>query len=129
MIVVRKGNPRQIKTLQDLKQDKLRVGLGHSTNSAMGSLTKKMLEKYDIYEILEKGGHMREFDSGHMLVSTFLAPKTASMDVMIVYRSNVMSNPSNLKKCEVIDLNEAETQRLFSDAEFWIRHHQVLEQD
>ena len=28
-----------------------------------------------------------------------------------------------------MDLNEAETQRLFSDAESWIRHHQVVEQD
>jgi len=108
VIVVRKGNPWRIKTLKDLKQDRLRVGLGHGINSAMGSLTKKMLEKYGIYESLKQGGHMREFDSGHMLVNTFLAPKAAAMDVMIVYRSNVMSNPSNLEKCEVIELNEAE---------------------
>jgi len=47
-ILVRKGNPRKIRTLQDLLQPGLRLGLGDPRACAVGRQTRKILEKNGI---------------------------------------------------------------------------------
>lgn len=47
-ILVQKGNPKGIKTLQDLLQPGLKVGLGDPNVCAIGKVTRKILAKNDI---------------------------------------------------------------------------------
>jgi len=45
VMIVDKGNPRKIKTLEDLTKPGIRLGLAHPEKSALGFLTKILLEK------------------------------------------------------------------------------------
>lgn len=54
-ILVKKGNPKNINSLEDLLQNGLRLGLGDSKACAIGRKTKKILEKNNIaWQDIEK---------------------------------------------------------------------------
>jgi ABC-type molybdate transport system substrate-binding protein len=74
VLVVPKGNPKKIKSLEDLAQADLKIGLGHPKNSALGALTDDLLKKLRLhtrvyandrkYPIVHK-------DAGHDLVKSW----------------------------------------------------------
>src|SRR5205085_4173911 len=45
VLVVPKGNPKQIKSLQDLSRPGLRIGVGHEKQCALGALTKETFDR------------------------------------------------------------------------------------
>ena len=63
VIIVPKGNAKDIKTLEDLARPNLRVGIGNQIYSSSGQITKYMLKKLDVGpDILE---NVRVETKGH----------------------------------------------------------------
>ena len=108
VIAVHKDNPVSIKAPQDLLNPELRVGVCHPEDSALGYLTKQMLSDpmFDgMYASLEQSKTL-EVDTGPTLVSQIIA---GGLDAVVVYRSNVVANPANLDKLEIIPIDDAGT--------------------
>lgn len=84
VILVPKGNPKHLNSLQDLCAPGLKIGLGHEKQSALGALTKKVLEAAGLYEALKKNVAV-ESPTGDMLVNQC---RTGSLDASVVYISN-----------------------------------------
>lgn len=85
MILVAKGNPKNIKTLQDLLAPGIRLGLPHHEKSAMGNVAWKMLKDMGIYDALQKNMKV-ESPTGDFLVNQL---RTGSLDAIIACRSNL----------------------------------------
>lgn len=98
-IIVKKGNPLGIKTLEDLAKPGLKIGVGHPEQSALGSLTKKLLESKSLYEKI-KPNIRSETPSADMIVAQF---KAGSLDVCLVYIANVVYMKNEI---EIIPINE-----------------------
>ncbi len=84
MIIVQKGNPKGIQTVQDLIKPGLRVGLPHHEKSAMGSVAWKMLGQMNLADAL--GQNLKvESPTGDFLINQI---RTGSLDAIIACRSN-----------------------------------------
>lgn len=84
MILVQKGNPKKIQTVQDLTQPGLRVGLPHHEKSAMGNIAWKMLVEMKLYDAI--GPNLKvESPTGDFLVNQL---RTGSLDAIIACHSN-----------------------------------------
>ena len=84
MIIVQKGNPKGIQTVQDLTKPGLRVGLPHHEKSAMGNIAWKMLVQMNVYDALAPNLSV-ESPTGDFLVNQL---RTGSLDAIIACRSN-----------------------------------------
>tara|TARA_R110002096_G_scaffold33146_1_gene95881 strand:+ start:333 stop:1805 length:1473 start_codon:yes stop_codon:yes gene_type:complete len=103
VILVEEGNPEAINTLGDLKGEGLKVGFSHPEKSALGALTKKLLEEEGLYQvILDSGNVMPGSATGDFLVNQI---RSGALDAVIVYRSNALANASTLDDCDVIGIN------------------------
>jgi molybdenum ABC transporter molybdate-binding protein len=86
MIIVPKGNPKGIQTVQDLIKPGLRVGLPHHEKSAMGNIAWKMLGQMNLTDAL--GQNLKvESPTGDFLINQI---RTGSLDAIIACRSNWM---------------------------------------
>jgi molybdate transport system substrate-binding protein len=84
MIIVQKGNPKGIQTVQDLAKPGLRVGLPHHEKSAMGNIAWKMLRQMNVADAL--GQNLKvESPTGDFLINQI---RTGSLDAIIACRSN-----------------------------------------
>ncbi len=84
MIIVQKGNPKGIQTVQDLIKPGLRVGLPHHEKSAMGNIAWKMLDQLHLADAL--GENLKvESPTGDFLINQI---RTGSLDAIIACRSN-----------------------------------------
>jgi molybdenum ABC transporter molybdate-binding protein len=97
VMIVRKGNPLNIKSLDDLRnRPELKLGLPHPQNSAIGKLIQDLLVQLkfpdDVYDPT-KNRNLVHADAAHTLVIQMC---TGHLDVAIVGRSNALSNPANL---------------------------------
>jgi len=102
VILVRKGNPAGVTSLADLARPDLQVGLAHPENSALGALTKRLLEHAALWEAVVDN---RKLDAatGDFLVNQIRA---GSLDAVVVYRSNAMGNPANLAEhLDIVDVD------------------------
>ncbi|MAG57120.1 MAG: hypothetical protein CMJ83_12575 [Planctomycetes bacterium] len=101
VILVKRGNPDAVKTLEDLAREGLRVGLAHVQNSALGALTKRLLESLGLWGRVVKN---RAVDSatGDFLVNQIIAGR---LDAVVVYRSNALAHPGNAERLEIVDLD------------------------
>lgn len=85
MLIVPKGNPKNIRAPDDLLQPGLRVGLPHHDKSAMGNIAWKMLVALDLYDKL--GANLKvESPTGDFLINQL---RTGSLDAIIACRSNL----------------------------------------
>ena len=84
MILVQKGNPKGIQTLQDLTKPGIRVGLPHHDKSAMGNVAWKMLVQMNLYDAIGKNLQV-ESPTGDFLVNQL---RTGSLDAIIACHSN-----------------------------------------
>lgn len=84
IILVPKGNPKGIKTIKDLGAAGLRLGLAHEQQSALGALTKRMLQAHGLYEPIRANVKV-ESATGDFLVNQL---RSGSLDAVIVYVSN-----------------------------------------
>jgi ABC-type molybdate transport system substrate-binding protein len=86
MIVVPKGNPRQLKSLADLGKKELRIGVGHEQQCALGAITKETFLRTGTYARVVKNIKVQS-PTGDLLINQL---RTGSLDVVIAYRSNVV---------------------------------------
>jgi len=102
VIVVPKGNPKGIKTLEDLARKGLRIGLAHPVNSALGALTDRMLNRIGLHEkIYREGNRVIHTNAAHMLINQM---RTGALDACVAYISNVRSAPQNADFLETIPI-------------------------
>ncbi len=84
VIVVQKGNPHGIKSLEDLSRPGLKVGIGHEKQCAMGWLTQNTFREAGITtEVMENV--KVQVPAGDLLVNQM---KTGALDASVVYLSN-----------------------------------------
>ena len=89
-IVVRKGNPRGVKTLADLAQANLKVGLCNAEQSTLGYMTRGMLKSSALNDSVRKNVVV-ETPTADLLVTQMRA---GALDAAIVYRVNVQAAAS-----------------------------------
>ena len=86
-IVVKKGNPRGVKTLADLAQANLKVGLCNAEQSTLGYMTRGMLKSSGLNDSVRKNVVV-ETPTADLLV---LQLRAGALDAAIVYRVNVLA--------------------------------------
>lgn len=102
ILVVSKGNPKNLSRLEDLVQPGLKVGLAHPEKAALGALTVDLLERHDLHEALQASGNIQLLASkGDELANQM---QIGALDVAIVYRSNALSSEQILAQCDMIAL-------------------------
>lgn len=87
VLLVPKGNPKGVKTLQDLAKPGLRVGVGHEKQCALGQLTQETLIQSKLQKEVMKNVVVQT-PTGDMLVNQL---RTGSLDAVIAYVSNAVS--------------------------------------
>ena len=86
-IVVKKGNPRSVKTLADLAQPNLKVGLCNAEQSTLGYMTQGMLKSSGLKDSVRKNVVV-ETPTADLLVTQLRA---GALEAAIVYRVNVLA--------------------------------------
>lgn len=84
VILVQKGNPKNISSLKDLTQEGLRVGIGHEKQCAMGWLTQNTLRQGGVQKEVMANVTVQS-PTGDMLVNQLRA---GSLDAAVAYLSN-----------------------------------------
>jgi molybdate transport system substrate-binding protein len=91
-IVVQKGNPKQIKTMADLAQPGLKVGLCNSMQSTLGYMTKGMLRSSGLLDSVSKNVAV-QVPTADFLINQMRA---GALDAAIVYRVNAAPQSEHL---------------------------------
>jgi molybdate transport system substrate-binding protein len=86
-IVVKHGNPRGVKTIADLAQPNLRVGLCNAEQSTLGYLTRGMLKSSGLNDSVRKNVVV-ETPTADLLLTQLRA---GALDAAIVYRVNTQA--------------------------------------
>jgi molybdate transport system substrate-binding protein len=86
VMLVPKGNPRGIKTLADLAQAGLRMGVANPEQSTLGALTRRLLESQSILGPV-MSNVVAQTPTADMLVNQI---RTGALDATVVYISNTM---------------------------------------
>jgi len=92
VILVPKGNPRGIHTLEDLGKEGLKVGIGHEKQCALGVLTQTTLTQSGWREAVMKNVAVQA-PTGDLLVNQLLA---GGIDAAVTYVSNAAGSPDKL---------------------------------
>jgi ABC-type molybdate transport system substrate-binding protein len=86
VLITQPGNPLALRELEDLLRPDLRVGLADPDKSALGSLSRQVLQRAQLHQALEESGNVRVWTpTGDMLTNQLL---TGSLDAALVYASN-----------------------------------------
>jgi molybdate transport system substrate-binding protein len=100
VILVPKGNPQRIKSLADLTQEGLRVGIGHEKQCAMGWLTQKTLKEGGVQTDVMKNVIVQT-PTGDMLVNQMRA---GSLDAAVAYLSNAAGAGKDLDAIRITNI-------------------------
>ncbi len=93
VIVVAKGNPKNIFTLTDLHREGVRVALGQPDQCTIGVLSRKLLESEQLYEQVLADNVVTQTTSSAFLI----APITVgAADASLAYATDAMSETSKL---------------------------------
>ena len=87
VILVKKGNPKGVRTLQDMAKPGLRVGVGHEKQCALGLLTQQTLAQSKLQAEVMKNVVVQS-PTGDMLVNQLRA---GSLDAVVAYLSNAVT--------------------------------------
>ncbi len=93
VLLVKKGNPHGVRSLDDLGKPGLRVGVGHEKQCALGVLTQETLRQGGFRGRVMKNVTVQS-PTGDMLVNQLLA---GSLDAVIAYVSNATSAGDRLE--------------------------------
>jgi molybdate transport system substrate-binding protein len=85
VILVRRGNPKKIRTLDDLARPDAKIGLADEKLSALGALTKRLLEEAGLYQRVVENRRVSS-PTADFLVTQLLAHD--ELDAVIVYAAN-----------------------------------------
>ncbi len=97
VILVQKGNPHKIRTLKDLGEMKLRVGVGHEKQCAMGWLTQNTLRDGGVQKEVMANVTVQS-PTGDMLVNQM---RTGALDAAVVYLSNASGAAKELDAIQI----------------------------
>lgn len=104
ILLVPKGNPKQLNTLSDLTRPHLKLGLCDPEKSALGYLTRQLLERHQLGPAIDQSGNITLLSAkGDDLVN---AMQAKSLDAALVYRSNALASPPIRELCQIISLND-----------------------
>jgi molybdenum ABC transporter molybdate-binding protein len=105
VILVQKGNPHNVTSLQDLTRKGLRVGIGHEKQCAMGWITQRTFTEGGLKEEIMPNVTV-ELPTGDLLVNQMRA---GALDVAVVYLSNAAGAGDELEayKIEGLDCSVA----------------------
>ncbi len=92
VILVKKGNPLGIESLHDLGRGKLRVGIGHEKQCAMGWLTQRTFLEGGVQDDVMKNVVVQT-PTGDMLVNQM---RSGSLDAAVAYLSNAAGSAEHL---------------------------------
>jgi molybdate transport system substrate-binding protein len=84
VLLVAKGNPKHLRSLANLVQPKLRVGLANPEQSTLGALTRRLLEQSGILEAV-MANVATQTPTADLLVNQM---RTGALDAAVVYASN-----------------------------------------
>ncbi len=87
VLVVPKGNPKNLRTLEDLGAPGLRLAVGHPVQCTIGALTQIMLEHHKLAEPVTKNVVV-QVPSSAMLVPSVI---TGSVDAAIAYITDTLA--------------------------------------
>jgi molybdate transport system substrate-binding protein len=107
VIAVKKGNPHEIAKLADLAKPKLRVGVGHEQQCALGAITKQAFNIAGIYGKIVKNVVLTS-PTGDFLINQL---RTGSLDAVVAYRSNVTPYEQDLEGIPVVGISCATPQQ------------------
>ncbi len=93
VILVPKGNPHHIRSLDDLGQPGLRVGVGHEKQCALGALTQETLKQGRLHDPV-MANVVVQSPTGDLLVNQLRA---RSLDAVIAYVSNAVEAADELE--------------------------------
>ena len=91
-IVVKKGNPRSVKTLSDLAQAGIKVGLCNAEQSTLGYMTRGMLKQTGLNDSVRKNVVV-EVPTADFLINQMRA---GALDAAVVYRVNAAPQSEHL---------------------------------
>ncbi|MFH1300828.1 MAG: molybdate ABC transporter substrate-binding protein, partial [Planctomycetota bacterium] len=102
LIIVEKGNPKNIKSVYDLVGENIKVGIAHHEQSALGALTKKLLGPLvlgdkSLYDAIQPNVKTNT-PTADLLVNQL---RTGSLDAAIVYRANISKVADKLDVVEI----------------------------
>ncbi len=104
VIAVQDGNPKKIAGLRDFAGPGLRVGLAHPEKSALGVLSRGVLEREGMRAAVEANLSV-DSPTGDFLVNQL---RVGALDAAIVYRSNVQSgSDGSLRPLGIVSLGAA----------------------
>ena len=100
VILTHKGNPHGIKSLADLGKPKLKIGIGHEQQCAMGALTQQTLVEGGYQSQVMKNVAVQS-PTGDMLVNQL---RTGSLDAVIAYLSNAAAAGDELTAIRIVGI-------------------------
>ena len=92
VILVQKGNPKEVWTLRDLAKEGLRVGIGHEKQCAMGWITQNTFREGGVQQEIMPNVTVQT-PTGDMLVNQLRA---GSLDAAVAYLSNAAGSSEYL---------------------------------
>ena len=92
VILVPKGNPRSLRTLEDLGGAGLKIGIGHEKQCALGVITQTTLAQSGWRDAVMKNVAIQA-PAGDLLVNQLLA---GGLDAAVTYVSNAAGSPDKL---------------------------------
>jgi len=84
LIIVPKGNPKQLRGLADLAQPGVRVGVCNEQQSALGALAAELLRQHNLYDSIMPNV-VTQVPTADLLVAQM---RTGGLDAAIVYEAN-----------------------------------------
>lgn len=100
VILVQKGNPKNIATLEDLTREGVRVGVGHEKQCAMGWLTQNVFREGGVQQEVMANVTVQS-PTGDMLVNQL---RTGSLDAAVAYLSNAAGAGEFLDAIRIKDI-------------------------
>ena len=97
VILVKKGNPKEIWSLKDLTRDGLKVGIGHEKLCAMGWITQNTFRESGIQQEV-MSNVLVQAPTGDLLVNQL---RTGSLDAAVVYLSNAAGSSDLLDAVQI----------------------------
>ncbi|MEL6109861.1 MAG: substrate-binding domain-containing protein, partial [Planctomycetota bacterium] len=100
VILVQKGNPKDIRSLRDLATEGLRVGIGHEKQCAMGWITQNTFREGGVQKEIMPNVTVQS-PTGDMLVNQLRA---GSLDAAVAYLSNAAGSSDFLDAYPIQDI-------------------------
>lgn len=97
VLLVQKGNPAKVTGLADLTRSGLRVGLAHEQQSALGTLTARLLKRAGLYGKVRPNVAVQA-PTGDLLLNQLRA---GGLDVALVYAANASHVRDQLDVIEI----------------------------